>query len=120
VRAHRIHLHVPAWLGPAAEDQVHLMMIKERADPVPVSCFQHHPDLRVELPEAAEQPGDYLLGRRRHCRDAKFAPVGIRGADGRSLRLIQQAENLAHVAGILRAGLGQPQATAVRAQQLHR
>ncbi len=69
-------------------------------------------------PEAAEQPGHYLLGGGRHRGDAKLAALGVGRADRRPVRLVQQAQDGPGVARVLGAGLGQAQAPAIRAEQL--
>ena len=95
------------------------MMLKERADPIPVTGLEHHAGVRMEPPEAAQQPGNDLLGRGSDRRDAKLAPIGIGGGDGSAARFVQKAEYAVNVCRVLLARAGQPQAPAIRAEQLH-
>jgi len=75
--------------------------------------------MRMDPPEAAEQPGNDLLGRGGDRGHAQFPPLGI-GSGGRGeARLVEQPEDAVHVRRVLLARARQPQAPPVRPDQRH-
>ena len=80
MRPDGLHLHVPAGLGAAAQYQVHLMPVEQGADPVTVAGLQPNANPRMAAPEATEQPGQDLLGRRGDGGYAQLAPLGSAAA----------------------------------------
>jgi hypothetical protein len=102
---------------PAADDQVGLVRVEHRPDPLTAADLQPEVDVRVSGQERRERAGQEMLPRGRDGRDPDPSVPGVVPGPGGDEGFLVEAEDLASIAHVGPSGLGELQAPAVALHQ---